>query len=124
MTRQLSRWQSTVLGLVVLVALGLAGGGLFVIGERTGWGSDSFRVVAGFPDVGGVEVGSRVRIQGIDAGEVEALLPPERPGEPVKLRLRISTKYHHLVGEDARVQIGSENLLAGKIVRILPGAPD
>lgn len=124
MSRDLSRWQAAVLGFVVLLALGLAGGGLFVIGERAGWGSDNFRVVAGFPDVGGVEVGSRVRIQGIDAGEVEALLPPALPGEPVKLRLRIASKYHHLVGDDARVQIASESLLAGKVVRILPGAPD
>jgi phospholipid/cholesterol/gamma-HCH transport system substrate-binding protein len=113
-----------VLGVVVFVALGLAGGGLFVVGERAGWGSDTFRVVAGFPDVGGVEVGSRVRIQGIDAGEVEAVLPPERAGAPVKLRLRIARKYHHLVGADAKVQIVSENLLAGKAVRVLPGAAD
>jgi phospholipid/cholesterol/gamma-HCH transport system substrate-binding protein len=123
-TRPLSRWQAVVLGLVVCVALLLGGGGLFIIGDRNGWGSESFRVIAGLPDVGGLEVGSRVRIQGIDAGEVEAILPPERPGQPVKLRLRISGKYHHLIGQDARVQISSENLLAGKLVRILPGAPD
>src|SRR5262249_48073800 len=36
----------------------------------------------------------------------------------------ISAKYRHLVGEDARVQIVSESLLAGKVIRILPGAPD
>ncbi len=124
MSRSLSRWQAAVLGLVVIVAFLLAGGGLFVVGERAGWGGDSFHVVAGLPDVGGVEVGSRVRVQGIDAGEVEAILPPERPGEPVKLRLRIAGKYHHLVGQDARVQIVSENFLAAKLVRILPGAAD
>jgi phospholipid/cholesterol/gamma-HCH transport system substrate-binding protein len=120
----LSRVQAAVLGLVVLVALGLAGGGLFLVGDRAGWGSDSFRVVAGLSDIGGVEIGSRVRIQGIDAGEVEAILPPDRPGERVKLRLRVAGKYHQLVGQDARVQVVSENLLAGKVVRILPGAPD
>ena len=124
MTRPLSRIQSALLGCVVLAAVGLAGGGMFLLGERNGWNGDSFRVVAGFPDVGGVEVGSRVRIQGIDAGEIETLLPPERPGEPVKLRLRIAGKYRHLVGTDAKVQIASETMLAGKIVRILPGAAD
>ena len=108
----------------MLVALLLAGGGLFVVGERSGWGSENIRVVAGFPDVGGVEVGTRVRIQGMDAGEVERLVSPERPGESVKLRLRIAGKYRHLVGHDAKVQIVSDSLLAGKVVRILPGAPD
>jgi phospholipid/cholesterol/gamma-HCH transport system substrate-binding protein len=123
-SRSLSRWQAAVLGVVVVVALVLAGGGLFLVGDRAGWGSDSFRVVAGLPDIGGIEVGTRIRIQGIDAGEVEAILPPERPGEHVKLRLRIGGKYHHLVGQDARVQIVSESLVTGKVVRILPGAPD
>jgi phospholipid/cholesterol/gamma-HCH transport system substrate-binding protein len=122
-SRQLSLWQAAVLGVVVVVALGLAAGGLFV-GDRTGWSSDHFRVAAAFPDVGGVEAGTRVRIQGIDAGEVEAVLPPARPGQPVKLRLRIAGKYHHLVGHDAKVQIVSESLLAGKAVRVLPGAAD
>lgn len=124
MSRSLTRIQAAVLGLVVLVALGLAGGGLFLVGDGAGWGSNSFRVVAALPDIGGVEIGSRVRIQGIDAGEVEAILPPDKPGEHVKLRLRVAGKYHHLVGADARVQVVSENLFTGKVVRILPGAPD
>jgi hypothetical protein len=120
--RSLSRWQAVTLGLVVLGALGLGGVGLFVLGERAGWAREHFHVVAGFPDIGGVEVGSRVRIQGIDAGEVVAILPPERPGQFVKLRLRIADRLHHLVGQDARVQVVSESLLAGKVVRVLPGA--
>jgi phospholipid/cholesterol/gamma-HCH transport system substrate-binding protein len=120
----LSRTQAAVLGLVVLVALLVAAGGLFLVGDRAGWGTDSIRILAALPDIGGLEVGSRVRIQGIDAGEVEAILPPDKPGQHVKLRLRIAGKYHHLVGADARVQVVSENLLAGKVVRILPGLPD
>jgi phospholipid/cholesterol/gamma-HCH transport system substrate-binding protein len=113
-----------VLGLVMLAALGLGAAALVTVGERAGWSRPHFHVTVGFPDVAGVEVGTRVRVQGIDAGEVEAVLPPARPGEPVKLRLRIASQYHHLVGADARVQIAAENLLAGKVVRVLPGAPD
>jgi phospholipid/cholesterol/gamma-HCH transport system substrate-binding protein len=123
-SQQLSRLQAALLGLVVIIALALGCGTLFVLGERSGWGADSFHVVAGLPDIAGIEVGSRVRIQGIDAGEVEAIEPPARPGEHVKLRLRIAGKYHHLVGDDARVQVVSESLIAGKVVRVLPGAAD
>jgi phospholipid/cholesterol/gamma-HCH transport system substrate-binding protein len=121
-SRSLSRSEAVVLGLVVVALLGLAGAGLFVLGDRAGWGSDRFHVVAAFPDVGGVEVGSRVRLQGMDAGEVEAVTPPDQPGQRVRLTLRISGKYRPLVGSDARVQIVNENFLAGKVVRILPGA--
>ena len=122
MARQLSRPQAIWLGLWVALALSLGGAALFVLNERSGWGDGSFRVHAGFADINGVEAGTHVRIQGMDAGEIEAVLPPEVPGEHVKLRLRIAGKYRHLVGQDAKVQIASDNLFAGKIVRILPPA--
>jgi phospholipid/cholesterol/gamma-HCH transport system substrate-binding protein len=122
MSRKLTRFQAAFLGALVIMTLALGGAGLMVLNDRNGWGSDNFRVHAGFPDVGGVEVGTRVRIQGMDAGEIEAIEPPDNPGEPVRLRLRIIGKFRHLVRDDARVQIASEALLAGKVVRILPGS--
>jgi phospholipid/cholesterol/gamma-HCH transport system substrate-binding protein len=123
MSRNLSRPKALVLGCVVLIALGLGLFGLFVVGNRNGLDSSAFPVRARFDDIGGVEVGTRVRLQGIDAGEVEAVVPPSLPGEPVLLRLRVAGRLRHLVGADARVQIASETMLGGKIVRILPGSP-
>jgi phospholipid/cholesterol/gamma-HCH transport system substrate-binding protein len=122
MSRNLSRTQAIALGALVLVTLALGGLALIALNERNGWTGGSIRALVGFRDVGGVEVGTRVRIQGIDAGEVEAVLPPEYPGESVKLQLRIAGKYRHLVREDAKVQIASDNLLAAKFVRIVPGS--
>ncbi len=123
MSRNLSRMQAALLGCLVLATLGLGGLGLMLLNERTGLGGGSMRAVVGFADVQGIEVGTRVRIQGMDAGEIEAIHPPENPGDKVKVQLRIGPKYRHLVREDARVQIGSDSLFAGKVVRILPGSP-
>ena len=122
MSRNLSRTQASLLGFLVLVTLALGGSALLILNERSGWGGGSIHVLVGFPDINGVEVGTRVRIQGMDAGEIEAILPPDDPGQPVKLQLRIAGKYRHLLREDTKVQIASENLLAGKVVRILPGS--
>ncbi|GEM_PF-240021 len=122
MSRELTRLQALVLGGIVVTALLLGGYVLFAIGERRGLGSDAFSVQAGFRDIGGVEVGTRVRIQGIDAGEVVAILPPDVPGDPVQVRLRLAGKLRHLVARDARVQIASESLMAGKVLRVLPGS--
>jgi len=122
-SRNLTAIQAVVLALLVIGTLALAAFGLSILNERSGWTSGSLRVLVGFPDVGGVEVGSRVRVQGIDAGEVEAIMPPDKPGEPVRLQLRIIGKYRHLVRDDAKVQIVSDSLLAGKVVRIVPGSP-
>jgi phospholipid/cholesterol/gamma-HCH transport system substrate-binding protein len=121
-SRNLSRTQATLLGVLVVVAFALGGSALLILNERAGWGNGSFRVVVGFADINGVEKGTRVRIQGIDAGEIEDILLPDNPGRKVKLQLRIAGKFRHLVRDDAKVQIASESLLAGKVVRILPGS--
>ena len=82
MSRTLSRLQAVLLGLIVLTGLSLAVGGLFLIGNRGWYGADAFHVRAGFPEIRGVEVGTRVRLKGMDAGEVTAVLPPEKLRRP------------------------------------------
>jgi phospholipid/cholesterol/gamma-HCH transport system substrate-binding protein len=122
MSRSLTALQALVLGAIVLVALAVGGYTLWSLQERRGLGGDAFTVHAAFRDIGGVEVGTRVRIQGIDAGEVQAIEPPDVPGEPVRLRLRVAGKLRHLVAADAKVQLGTEHLLSGKVIRVLPGS--
>jgi hypothetical protein len=75
-----------------------------------------------FPEVKGIEVGTPVRVQGIGAGEVVAVEPPAKPGDPVLLRLRLQGKYRTLVRADATVQIASEGLIGGKVLEIQPGS--
>jgi phospholipid/cholesterol/gamma-HCH transport system substrate-binding protein len=118
--RSLSRRQAVLLALVVLTGLGLGVLGLFAVGSRH-WLGGAFHVRAAFADAGGVEPGTRVRIQGLDAGEVEDIALPDRPGGPVVLRLRVAGKFRPLVGADAAVEIANESLFGGKVVRILPG---
>jgi phospholipid/cholesterol/gamma-HCH transport system substrate-binding protein len=121
MSRSLSRWQAVLLGTVVLLGLTLTTAGLFAIGNRQWLWSDTFHVQAGFPQIRGVEVGTRVRVQGIEAGEVDAVLPPATPGGDVLLRLRLDGKLRGLIRADARVQIVSEGMIGGKALEIHPG---
>ncbi|MFO0926508.1 MAG: MlaD family protein [Gemmataceae bacterium] len=122
MTRTLTRWQSLLLGLILLVGLTLGGIGLFAVGSRGWYGGNALHVRAGFAEIRGVEVGTRVRIQGIDAGEVVAITPPDGPDSPVLLRLRIRGDYRHLVRVSTTVQIVPEGMLGGKVVELRPPA--
>lgn len=122
MSRSLSRWQSLLLGGVVLLGLGLGGVGLFAVGSRGWYGRDALHVRAGFPEIRGVEVGTRVRIQGIDAGEVVEIRPPDGPDGAVVLRLRLRGDYRHLVRGGSTVQIQPEGMLGGKVVEVRPPA--
>jgi phospholipid/cholesterol/gamma-HCH transport system substrate-binding protein len=121
-SRSLSRWQAVLLGLVVLLGLGLGGVGLFLVGSRTWFAGDSFHVRSGFRAIQGVELGTRVRVQGIDAGEVVAIEPPATPGSDVVLKMRIDGKMRALLRSDATVQIVSEGLIGGKVIEVHPGS--
>jgi phospholipid/cholesterol/gamma-HCH transport system substrate-binding protein len=109
--------QSVLLGAVVLAGLGLGVAGLFA---HWPW-NDSFHVRVGFAKIQGVETGTRVRVQGMDAGEVEAVELPAQPGGNVVLRLRLDRKMRDLIRADASAQLVSEGLVGGKVVEIDPG---
>jgi phospholipid/cholesterol/gamma-HCH transport system substrate-binding protein len=122
-SRSLSPLQALVLGLVVLLGAGLAVLGLFTVGSRGWFGKDALHVRAGFPEVRGVEVGTRVRIRGIDAGEVVEITPPADDEGLVILRVRIKGEYRKLVHSTSTVQIVSEGMLGGKVLEVRPPRP-
>lgn len=124
MTRSLSRWQSVLLGLLVLGVLSGAVAGLFAVGSRYAPWNDTFDLRVGFAQIRGVEPGTRVRVQGVDAGEVIAVDPPTEPGGNVVLILRLDhgrLRSRNLVRSDARAQIVSEGMVGGKVIEIHPG---
>jgi phospholipid/cholesterol/gamma-HCH transport system substrate-binding protein len=122
-TFSLSRWQAALLGLVILVGLGLATLGVFAIGDRQGLWREHFHLYAHFPQISGIEVGTRVRVQGINAGQVDALEQPAQRGGNVVVRLRLDTQFQQLIGSDARAEIVGEGLIGGKVIEIHPGSP-
>ena len=65
-----------------------------------------------------------MRVQGIDAGVVESIIPPKVPGGPVTLVFRLDARMRNLVRADALVRIASQGVVGPKVVEIVPGAPD
>lgn len=120
-SRTLSRLQALILGVVVLTGLAVGAIGLFAVGSREWLWTESFHLRAGFRQIRGVEPGTRVRVLGKDAGEVEAVELPATPTGEVVLRLKIDGKLRHLVRADASAQIVAEGMVGGKVVEILPG---
>src|SRR5262249_21323728 len=108
------------LGVVILLGVQLGAAGLYFLGASSWFGQDTLTVNVGFSQIRGVEPKTRVRIQGLDAGEVTEIVPPGKPGDKVMLRLAVKGKYRNLVRQDSRVQILSEGLLGAKVVEILP----
>src|SRR5262249_39660886 len=121
MSRSLTRLQALVLGVVVLAGLVLGAAGLSAVGGRYWPWNPTFHLKAGFARIHGVEVGTPVRVQGMAAGEVEAIDLPDHPRGAVLLRRRLHGGLRRLVRADATAQIVSEGMVGGKVVEIAPG---
>jgi len=122
MSRSLTRLQAILLGGVVLAGLLLTAVGVFAVGSRQWLWNDTFHVTVGFAQIRGVEVGTRVRVQGIEAGEVEKVEAPAVPGGEVVLRLRLGGNLRQLIRADASAQIVTEGMIGGKVLEIDPGS--
>ena len=97
MWREVGRWRALASLGFVLAVLALAGFGITQVARRQWRTQKTFHVRADFPTIGGVGAGQRVRIQGVDAGVVESIVPPTVPGKPVRLVFRIDEKLRPLV---------------------------
>ncbi|MSR32093.1 MAG: MCE family protein [Gemmataceae bacterium] len=123
MGRELSQKQAIQLALICLVGIGLGLAGLFAIGSKSWLGSKALNLQAGFVEIRGIETGTRVRVQGMDAGQITRISPPREPGQPVILDMKVREEFRDLIRQDATVRIVPEGLLGGKVIEIHPGSP-
>src|SRR4051812_20959478 len=124
MRRDIGRWRA--LGNVgfALAVLALAGFGLYQMARRRWHVQPTFHVRARFATITGLEAGHRVRLQGMDAGVVESVVPPGRPGEPVELVLRLDERLRPLIRPDAVARILAEGMVGARVVELTPGGPE
>jgi len=121
MRREMTRWRALANAGFVLAVLGVVAFGVRQVSRRNWAWQPTFHARAGFSTIGGVEVGAKVRVQGIDAGVIESIAPPGAPGGPVVLRFRLDERLHPLVRTDARARIVPQGVVGAKVVEIVPG---
>lgn len=121
MWREIGRWRALANAGFVVGVLALAGFAAVQVAGRQWRVQETFRVRAQFSSISGIQEGHRVRVQGMDAGVVEAVEPPGAPGEPVVLVLRVDARLRPLVLSDAIARIVTEGVVGAKVVEITPG---
>ncbi len=124
MRGNIGRWRALANAGFAVAVLALAGLGLHQVAGRQWRVQPTFHVRAQFESIAGLEVGHRVRVQGIDAGVVERIVAPAEPGQPVELILRVDERLRHLVRTDAVARIVSEGLVGARAIELTPGRPD
>jgi phospholipid/cholesterol/gamma-HCH transport system substrate-binding protein len=80
-----------------------------------------FEVGTTFNKVTGLQVGTRVRLAGLDAGEVIEIRIPSRPSEPFLVRMRLREDLHSLVRTDSVCAIQSDGIVGNAFIQISTG---
>jgi len=124
MQPEIGRWRALANAGFVLLILALAGFGISQVAKRQWRTQKTFRVNVEFESISGLGVGQRVRLQGIDAGVVESVFAPRKPGQRVHLVLRVDERLRSLIRSDSKARIVTEGVVGSKIVELVPGKPD
>ena len=109
-------------GVFVSVAALLFGAGLFLIGNQ----HKAFRKHTVFytdlANVDGIAKGAKVRVNGLDAGQVQDLIVPSSPAHKFRLKMTLDDRLHGLIRTDSIVSIETEGLVGDKFLLVRNGS--
>jgi len=105
----------------VIGGLILFGAGLFCIGNRQMLFNDNFEVYTEFDHLSGLQNGAKVRVSGMEAGEVQETQLPNGPDGRFRIKLRIRENLHPLVRTDSVAMIKTMGLAGSSFLDIQKG---
>jgi phospholipid/cholesterol/gamma-HCH transport system substrate-binding protein len=117
----MGRERLAAVGAFVIGGLLLFAAGLFLIGDRRMLFADTLRVYAEFKQVAALDTGAKVRVAGVDAGEVEEIRVPEGPSGRFRVRMRVRSDLRPLIRVDSIALIQNDGLVGNKFVQIQTG---
>jgi phospholipid/cholesterol/gamma-HCH transport system substrate-binding protein len=120
MAKKESHRIETMVGIFVLLGLVVVSTLLFVIAGRQKLFEPRYRLTALFSQVGGLKVGSPVRLAGLEVGSVESLNFTSRG--KVLASLSIQERYQRQIRKDSVASISSVGILGDKSVEITVGS--
>src|SRR5215510_8137196 len=110
------------IGLFVIGGLVLFGVGMFLIGDRHQVFARHTEYYSEFVNLAGLAKGAKVRVGGMDAGQVLAIDVPDSPSSRFRVKWRINEKLRGLVRTDSVVSIGTEGVVGGTFLSVRPGS--
>jgi len=111
-----------VVGVFVLSAALLFSLGLFLIGNRQKAFVHHVDFFTSLNDVNGISPGSKVRVSGLEAGQVSGIEIPDQPADKFRLKLHVDGKLHRLIRDDSFVTVESDGLVGDRFLVIHKGS--
>src|SRR4029079_13251517 len=117
----MNRSRAVAVGAFLIAGVLLFGAGLFLIGDRRMLFNRTFDVYSEFTNIAGLENGAKVRVGGMDAGQVDGIQVPAKPSARFRVKLRIREDLHPLIRVDSVSTIQTDGLVGNKFIQIEAG---
>jgi phospholipid/cholesterol/gamma-HCH transport system substrate-binding protein len=112
---------NVIVGVFITAAIALFGAALFLIGNE----HKAFRrhvvFYTSFQNVDGIPKGAKVRVNGMDAGEVESIQIPSSPSQKFRLKMNVEDRLRGLIRQDSLVTVETDGLVGDKFLLIQGG---
>ena len=112
-----------VVGIFVVAGLTLFTVGIFLVGNRQGAFARHVEFYTEFKDLSGLTKGSKVKVAGMDAGQVVEVGVPDSPSSRFRIKLQINERLHGLVRTDSIATIATEGVVGGTYLLVRSGSP-
>jgi len=112
--------KNLIVGIFVTIGLTIFIVTIYLVGKKENIFGSPVKVSAIFEDVQGLREGDKVRLSGIDIGNVSSLSFMQ--DNHVFVQMNLDAELVKFVMKDSRVTIGSEGLMGSKVVMIIPGS--
>jgi phospholipid/cholesterol/gamma-HCH transport system substrate-binding protein len=109
-------------GFFVVGGLVLFAVGMFLIGDRHQAFTTHTEYYSEFVNLAGLASGAKVRVGGMDGGQVLAIEVPGSPSKRFRVKWRIDSKLGGLVRADSIVTIGTEGIVGDTYLAVRPGS--
>jgi phospholipid/cholesterol/gamma-HCH transport system substrate-binding protein len=113
------RWSELKVGITVTAALIVLFVLVFVMRGTTGFFTSRIRLVTYFDNAEGLRAGQPVDFQGVSIGNVENVgVVADHPDRPIRVVMRINSKYRDFVRKDATATILTQGVLGESYIDI------
>jgi phospholipid/cholesterol/gamma-HCH transport system substrate-binding protein len=114
--------QNVLVGIFVIVAVTLFGAALFLIGNQHKAFSHHVVFYTTFQNVSGLTKGAKVKVDGMDAGEIENIQIPSGPDQKFRLKMNVDDRLRGLIREDSLVTVETEGIVGDTFLLIHQGS--
>jgi phospholipid/cholesterol/gamma-HCH transport system substrate-binding protein len=117
------RSHNFLVGLFVLAGLTIFTVGIFLVGNRHEAFARHVEFYTEFTNLDGLTEGSKVKVAGMDAGQIVDVGVPSSPSSRFRVKFQINQDLHRLVRTDSVVTIATEGVVGGTYLSVRPGSP-